>query len=465
MLGEKEVIAMRTAIVFAVFVAFVEFSGASAQAPGYELRNFGVYDPLGITTGDFNNDTFLDIAIADEYVGPGGTHNQQVLLNDGAGNFTFVFSPLLAPSAAHKTLVAGFFDANDTLDIVKPVGANFPGRGAVIPLQGQGDGTFRFLGSFYDTETDWPNWITAADFDRDGFLDVAVAATEIDYPSLPGRDLVSVLLGDGNLGFSSPDTFFVGLRPRGIISDDFNGDKNLDLAVVLSGEDSVAVILGLGNGTFQLSPFKCAVADSPVALVSGYLNEDLSRDIAVVNNKSENVSILLGLGNGQFSVVPSTFSVGTNPVSITEGIFGGNGAHDLAVANRGSDDVTMLIGSGDGNFTTSYTYDVAPGPRGITSGTSMETTCWISQCLVTTLIPESQTQYQCSFTSPRRGSMMSRSRWPIDSVRISQIHSIQLRLSNIQLLRIPMWIYRSTTLQDNSFAPWLMISRKQVITT
>lgn|GEM_PF-7107965 len=356
---------MRIQAIMAICLMAGYFSIARAQAPRYELRNFLVSIPHDIITGDFNNDGFLDIAISDGDVGPGFQHNQQTLLNDGAGNFTWVITSTLAPSALHNELVAGFFDADNMLDIVKPIGANVPGRGAVIPLQGQGDGTFQFLGFFYDTDTDWPNWITAADFDKDGNLDVAVSA--IIMGAL-GSDLVSVLLGDGNLGFAAADTFFVGAAPRDIIADDFDGDTNPDLAVVLSGEDSVAVLLGVGDGTFQMPPFKYAVADSPVTVISGFLDGDTNKDLAVVNNISESVSVLLGLGTGQFSVVASTFPTGTNPVSIAEGPLGGNGAHDLAVANRGSDDVTLLIGSGDGNFNTSYTYGVAPGPQGITAG-------------------------------------------------------------------------------------------------
>lgn len=345
-------------------ICLFSFSTLHAQ-PGYELRNFVASNPLGVAVGDFDNDGFLDIAISDEQILFMGMHAQQVFLGDGSGNFTRVFS-VQAPSAAHMDLTVGDFDLDDFLDIVKPVGQNFPLRTQVIAMKGNGDGTFTFWDND-STLTDWPNWIASADFDRDGLLDVAVAATTINSMVLPGQNKVSVLLGNGGLNFAVADTFTVGHRPRDIIARDFNGDRYPDLAVPLSRDDAVSIYLGVGDGTFQLPPFTYAVADSPVAVVSGFLDGDVIPDIAVVNNKSESVSVLLGVGNGQFTVVGSTFAVGTNPVSIAEGPLGGDGAHDLAVANRGSDDVTLLIGAGNGTFGTSYTYGVAPGPRAITS--------------------------------------------------------------------------------------------------
>ena len=232
---------MKSICISFVLVALLGNAHSFAQ-PTFERRDFRVDCPIGIATGDFNNDTFLDIAISDDFIVPGLQHQQQTLMNDGTGNFTWLLSAV-AFTAAHQELVVGHFDSDNFLDIIKPIGANVPARGAAIPLKGVGNGRFNFLGSLYDTGTDWPRNITSADFDADGSQDVAVAAVIDGF----GSDLVSVLLGDGNLGFASPNAFFVGLTPKGIIANDFNGDSKPDLAVVLSGEDNVAILLGVGD--------------------------------------------------------------------------------------------------------------------------------------------------------------------------------------------------------------------------
>src|SRR3990172_5775660 len=61
----------------------------------------------------------------------------------------------------------------------------------------------------------------------------------------------------------------VGLQPRSIVAADFNRDGKLDLATVNSNSDNVSVMLGDGNGTFAaaltftvgLFPWGVAVGD------------------------------------------------------------------------------------------------------------------------------------------------------------------------------------------------------------
>ena len=43
----------------------------------------------------------------------------------------------------------------------------------------------------------------------------------------------------------------MGSDPDAIVAGDFNGDGHLDLAVANAGDDTVSVLLGNGDGTFQ----------------------------------------------------------------------------------------------------------------------------------------------------------------------------------------------------------------------
>src|SRR5881396_2035984 len=81
--------------------------------------------------------------------------------------------------------------------------------------------------------------------------------------------------------------------------------------------------------------------DHPIAVAVGDFNGDGLQDLAVANHDINTVSVLLGNGDGTFQEAPgSPIAVGTTPVWIVVGDFDGNGVPDLAVANVLSDNVS-----------------------------------------------------------------------------------------------------------------------------
>ena len=68
-----------------------------------------------------------------------------------------------------------------------------------------------------------PYSVISADFNGDGNPDLATASLR--------SDTVSVLLGDGSGGFGAKTDFTTGAAPYRVSSADFDGDGNPDLAV------------------------------------------------------------------------------------------------------------------------------------------------------------------------------------------------------------------------------------------
>src|SRR5204863_4611868 len=128
--------------------------------------------------------------------------------------------------------------------------------------------------------------------------------------------------------------FPVGTNPITIAVGDFNGDGVPDLAVADEGSNSVAVLIGNGDGSFQPATF-FPVGANPVWVVVGDFNGDRVLDLAVANINSNTVTVLLGRGDGTFH--PSQpFPVGSHPSPLATGDFNGDGTPDLAVANWSS---------------------------------------------------------------------------------------------------------------------------------
>ncbi len=149
-----------------VFVLFGDGSGIFVD---YDTYPVGV-DPFQITCGDVNNDGWEDILVTnyDQY----NVGSIKVLLNNGAGLFTSQFEY----EAGYGTvgIVTGYFNNDSFLDVAV---TNFI-DGTLMVFLNDGGGSFDILQEIFIG--DMPYGLTSADFNRDSIVDLAVAISEED---------------------------------------------------------------------------------------------------------------------------------------------------------------------------------------------------------------------------------------------------------------------------------------------
>ena len=185
---------------------------------------------------------------------------------------------------------------------------------------------------------------SAADFNRDGIVDIAVSGPSI-YIQGQYKETLQILLGLGDGTFHLADTIAVDSDGKYQLSDvitaDYNADGIADVAAA-SFDGGVWVALGIGDGTFQ-PPRQISYSVS-FQLVTADFNGDAIADLALQTRLS--VQVLLGNRDGSFRPAPLITSLpGT---SLIAGDFNGDGRSDLAAP--GINEILLALGRGDGTF-------------------------------------------------------------------------------------------------------------------
>lgn len=293
----------------------------------------------------------------------------------------FALTTYSAGNAPEDVVVADF-NGDGKLDLAVADNGNYStgDKGGVSILLGNGDGTFQ-PAQLVNAGNN-PTFIATGDFNTDGKTDLVVSG----LGALPsgGNGNLTILLGNGDGTFQTPITLNAGVDPSAIALGDFNGDGELDIAVIDFGNFSgnngaMYILLGKGDGTFQppvLLNAGSGPAAIPVAIVAGDFNGDGKLDLAVVSSDfnipaTSNVGILLGNGDGTFQP-PVFYGIPFQiPTSLAAGDLKGNGRIDLAVASfvlnpglpQAASSIQVLSGNGDGTFqapqdvSLTYAYD------------------------------------------------------------------------------------------------------------
>ena len=175
---------------------------------------------------------------------------------------------------------------------------------------------------------------------------------------LEDRKMLSFTPQAGYTIGTQAESFIPNAVPADVASADLNGDGKLDLAVVNRSDNSVNILMGNGNGTFQTA-VKYALPETLQGdvFVADYNNDGKLDLFMPSTNAAGNVIpvIMLGNGNGTFQshFESSSFAVGSRGWAV--GDFNGDGNLDLVDTNPNTGKESVLLGNGNGTFQAAIT--------------------------------------------------------------------------------------------------------------
>ena len=195
---------------------------------------------------------------------------------------------------------------------------------------------------------DAPSAIAVGDFNGDGVADVVETTPSDDDHS--HRCSLVVLLGRADGTFQrvvSRD--LVGSDPRALVVGDFNGDGKLDV-IVGDGDGTLLEFLGDGKGNLVRSG-TIASMGSVVSIAVGHFTHDGHLDLAVSDIESNSVAILLGAGDGSFR---HTWSFALpqrgKEFHLAAADFNQDGVADLIITSEDDGNYEVMLGDGNGTF-------------------------------------------------------------------------------------------------------------------
>lgn len=157
---------------------------------------------------------------------------------------------------------------------------------------------------------------------------------------------VGQTVGDGSFGTSV--SIATAAFSSGMVSEDFNGDGNIDLINITSGTNELYVYMGTGTGTFT-GPSTYDIGGGGWDASPGDIDNDGDLDLVAVSNAGDFV-VKFNNGSGVFSAT-ATYALTGGVANRTELVdINGDGNLDVHTHDAFTGFSTVSLGNGDGTF-------------------------------------------------------------------------------------------------------------------
>lgn len=287
------------------------------------------------------------------------------ILNDGA---QITGSSLVTTDSSGVASVTVSLNENATkvIALAKPQVGLFPDEAGT----GNATVTFEIYPQFLNnakfgtnfTTGNNPMQVASVDVDSDGFKDLVVLNS--------GEPSLGVLLGKGNGLFQNMTRITpICSGPTGFVANDFNSDTHIDFVISCSGSNRIAVILSNPDGTrLPATYIDVDMSETlPVAILSADFNKDGHLDIVTLSASGNLASLRLGSATGTFSA-PTTYNVGAGPSALTTLDLNKDTFPDLAVVNSADNTISILVNNTAGGFLAQQTHPTGTAPVAIVAG-------------------------------------------------------------------------------------------------
>jgi Calx-beta domain/FG-GAP-like repeat len=346
-----------------------------------------------VAAADFNADGNMDLVYSSD---PVGWASVEVLLGDGHGGFAARDQYQIHTSSPERLAVADL-NADSRPDVVT---ANQ--EGTVSVLLGNGDGTlgYNFDSSNFHIGRGYIIDLAVGDFTSDGIPDLGIAM-------FSGYGGVAVLPGRGDGTFAAP----IGTSgPAGVslAAADFNRDGTLDILTTWWDSDygyAGNLFLGSGDGTFNVSEYVELGGEPyglPDAVVAGDFNGDGGPDVAVaVNDYVVGNAVTVMLNNGDWA--PLLPSLRINDRTVTEGNTGtASATFNVTLSAASGQSITVAYASGNGTATAGSDFNSTSGTLTFAPG---ETSKTITVLVNGDRLPEPNETFLVNLSSPTNATI------------------------------------------------------------
>lgn len=293
--------------------------------------------PSSIIVGHFNNDSQLDIAVTNS-----GTNNIGIFLGFGDGRFAEQITYPSYPNSAPISIAIGDFNHDNLTDLAV---ANKQACTADVYLAFI-NSSFDYKASYGTGSAAWPTVVAIGDLTNDGQLSIVVGTD--------GTKNVHIISTLGNGSFSMKKVYSANnpFQPTSIALQDLNNDNRLDIAISNSIGDNVCVLYGDENITFvDYAAYSTGIGSNPKSIVIGDFNNDYRVDVAVAQPGTHSVGILLQTDDGSMRNINNLpVGVGSKPHGLAVADFDNDGRLDIAVTRNALAQVGLFFGLGNGTF-------------------------------------------------------------------------------------------------------------------